>query len=137
MSVLGVILVCIFPHSDWVRTRISPNMDTFHAEWPWPWPSQKPFSWSNFLKLRSLIRRIIFCLFQTSKQFFHFFYGVKLKKRIEILKPIFSSSWKWVYFHRKVLKKKQDFFSSFHFVIKFWFMLNLNFLLQITFLTCS
>ena len=50
MSVFGVILVCIFPHSDWIRrdisrrvslriqskygkiqTRITPNMDTFHA----------------------------------------------------------------------------------------------------------
>ena len=33
----GVILVCIFPHSDWIsecgkmRTRITPNTDTFYA----------------------------------------------------------------------------------------------------------
>ena len=31
MSVFGVILVCIFPDSDWIRTRITLNTDTFHA----------------------------------------------------------------------------------------------------------
>ena len=31
MSVFGVFLVRIFPHSDWIRTRESPNTDTFHA----------------------------------------------------------------------------------------------------------
>ena len=31
MSVFGVILVRFFPHSDWIRTRITPNTDTFHA----------------------------------------------------------------------------------------------------------
>ena len=29
VSVFGFILVHIFPHSDWIRTRITPNMDTF------------------------------------------------------------------------------------------------------------
>ena len=49
MFVFGVILVCIFPHLDWIlrysvslriqsecgkmRTRITPNTDTFHAVW--------------------------------------------------------------------------------------------------------
>ena len=28
-SVFGVILVCVFSHSDWIRTRITLNMDTF------------------------------------------------------------------------------------------------------------
>ena len=31
VSVLGVFLVCIFPHSDWIRTRKTPNTDTFDA----------------------------------------------------------------------------------------------------------
>ena len=31
MSIFGVFLVRIFPHSDWIRTRKTPNMDTFHA----------------------------------------------------------------------------------------------------------
>ena len=31
MSVFGVILIRIFPHSDWIRTRITPNTDTFHV----------------------------------------------------------------------------------------------------------
>ena len=31
MSVFGVILVRIFPHLDWIRTRIIPNTDFFHA----------------------------------------------------------------------------------------------------------
>ena len=31
MSVFGVILVRFFPHSDRIRTRITPNTDTFHA----------------------------------------------------------------------------------------------------------
>ena len=31
VSIFGVILVCIFPHSDWIQTRISSNMDTFYA----------------------------------------------------------------------------------------------------------
>ena len=31
MSVFGVFLVRIFPHSDWMRTTITPNTDTFHA----------------------------------------------------------------------------------------------------------
>ena len=31
MSVFGVVLVRIFPHSDWIRTRIIPNMDTFYT----------------------------------------------------------------------------------------------------------
>ena len=49
MSVCGVILVRIFPHSDWIqrvplriqsesgkmRTRITPNTDTFHAVYVW------------------------------------------------------------------------------------------------------
>ena len=30
MSVFGVILVRIFPHSDWIRTRITPNTNTFY-----------------------------------------------------------------------------------------------------------
>ena len=29
--VFGVILVLIFPHSDWIRTRTTPNTYTFHA----------------------------------------------------------------------------------------------------------
>ena len=31
MSVFGVILVSIFPHSDWIRTRITPNTDNFYS----------------------------------------------------------------------------------------------------------
>ena len=31
VSVFGVFLVCIFPHSDWIRTRKTLNTDTFHA----------------------------------------------------------------------------------------------------------
>ena len=31
MSVFGVILVRIFLYSDWIRTRITPNTDTFYA----------------------------------------------------------------------------------------------------------
>ena len=31
MSIFGVFLVRIFPHSDWIRTRKTPNTDTFHA----------------------------------------------------------------------------------------------------------
>ena len=31
VSVFGVILVHIFPHSDWIRTRITPNADTFYS----------------------------------------------------------------------------------------------------------
>ena len=31
MSVFGVILVHIFPYSDWIRTRITQNMNTFYA----------------------------------------------------------------------------------------------------------
>ena len=31
MSVFGVILIRIFPHSDWIRSRITPNTDTFYA----------------------------------------------------------------------------------------------------------
>ena len=31
VSLFGVILVRIFPHSDWIRTRITPNTDTFYA----------------------------------------------------------------------------------------------------------
>ena len=31
MFVFGAFLVCLFPHSDWIRTRKSPNADTFHA----------------------------------------------------------------------------------------------------------
>ena len=31
VSVLGVILVHIFPHSDWIRTRITSNTDTFYV----------------------------------------------------------------------------------------------------------
>ena len=30
MSVFGLILVRILPHSDWIRTRITPNTDTFY-----------------------------------------------------------------------------------------------------------
>ena len=30
MSVFGDILVRIFPHSDWIRSRITPNTDTFY-----------------------------------------------------------------------------------------------------------
>ena len=33
VSVLGVILVRIFPHLDSIRTRIISNMDTFYAVW--------------------------------------------------------------------------------------------------------
>ena len=33
VSIFRVILVRIFPHSDWVRTRITPNKDTFYAVW--------------------------------------------------------------------------------------------------------
>ena len=29
--IFGVILIHIFPHSDWIRTRITPNTDTFYA----------------------------------------------------------------------------------------------------------
>ena len=29
--IFGVFLVRIFPHSDWIRTRKTPNTDTFHA----------------------------------------------------------------------------------------------------------
>ena len=29
VSVFGDFLVCIFPHSDWIRTRKTPNTDTF------------------------------------------------------------------------------------------------------------
>ena len=31
VSVFRVFLVCIFLHSDWIRTRKTPNTDTFHA----------------------------------------------------------------------------------------------------------
>ena len=31
VSVFGVILIHIFPYSDWIRTRITPNTDTFYA----------------------------------------------------------------------------------------------------------
>ena len=31
MSVSGVILVRIFSHSYWIRTKMTPNTDTFHA----------------------------------------------------------------------------------------------------------
>ena len=31
MSIFAVILVCIFLHSDWIRTKITPNTDTFYA----------------------------------------------------------------------------------------------------------
>ena len=31
VSVFGFILVRIFPHSDWIRTRITSNMDTFYT----------------------------------------------------------------------------------------------------------
>ena len=31
VSVFGVILVFIFPHLDWMRTRITPNTDTYYA----------------------------------------------------------------------------------------------------------
>ena len=31
VSISGVILVRIFQHSDWIRTRITPNTDTFYA----------------------------------------------------------------------------------------------------------
>ena len=31
VSVFGDILVSIFPHSDWIRTRITPNTDNFYA----------------------------------------------------------------------------------------------------------
>ena len=31
VSVFEVILVCIFPHSDWMRTKITPNTDTFYT----------------------------------------------------------------------------------------------------------
>ena len=31
LSVFGVILVRIFPHSNWIRTRVTPNKDTFYA----------------------------------------------------------------------------------------------------------
>ena len=31
MSIFGVILVCIFPHTDCIRIRITPNTDTFYA----------------------------------------------------------------------------------------------------------
>ena len=31
VPVFGVILVRIFPHLDWIRTRITPNTDTFYA----------------------------------------------------------------------------------------------------------
>ena len=33
VSVFGVILVRIFPHSDWIRNRITPNTDPFYAVW--------------------------------------------------------------------------------------------------------
>ena len=45
VSIFGVILVRIFSHSDWIRTRITPNTDTFHALTVWqhlltrPWHS--------------------------------------------------------------------------------------------------
>ena len=35
ISMFGVILVRIFPHSDWIRTTIAPNTDTFHAVLLW------------------------------------------------------------------------------------------------------
>ena len=35
MSVFGVILVRIFPYSDWIRTRITPNRSTFYAVCLW------------------------------------------------------------------------------------------------------
>ena len=31
MSQVGFILVRIFPYSDWIRTLLTPNTDTFHA----------------------------------------------------------------------------------------------------------
>ena len=31
VSVFGVILVRIFSNSDWIQTRVTPNMDTFYA----------------------------------------------------------------------------------------------------------
>ena len=31
MSIFGVILVRIFPYSDWIRTRITQNTDTFYS----------------------------------------------------------------------------------------------------------
>ena len=33
MSVFGVILDRIFPHSDWIGTRITPNTETVHTQW--------------------------------------------------------------------------------------------------------
>ena len=35
LSIFEVILVRIFPHLDWARTRITPNMDTFYAVLRW------------------------------------------------------------------------------------------------------
>ena len=31
LSIFGVILVRIFPHLDWLQTRITPNTDNFYA----------------------------------------------------------------------------------------------------------
>ena len=42
VSVFGVIPVCIFPHSDWIRTRITPNTDTFDALFPFNTNSRCP-----------------------------------------------------------------------------------------------
>ena len=33
VSIFGFILVHIFPHSDWIQTRITPNTDIFYAVW--------------------------------------------------------------------------------------------------------
>ena len=55
VSVFGVFLVRIFLHSEWVRTRKTPNMDTFYAVKFW---SYKTF-WS---RLHQCLLRTFFTL---------------------------------------------------------------------------
>ena len=56
MSAFGVILVCIFPNSDWIRkmrTGITPNTDAFHAVMEAPWNSLREFSDTASVQIRS------------------------------------------------------------------------------------
>ena len=56
MSVFGVILVRIFPHFDWIRVRITPNMDTSYAV-------EAKYSYVTFLNCNEFPRLILLLSF--------------------------------------------------------------------------
>ena len=85
MSVFGVFLVHILLHSDWIRTRKTPNTDTFHTM-------------SIFITLRSLKLTLKLQMHNVLMgNFQHGFFGNALLKSISNSRG--KTTWKWKSFY--------------------------------------